>query len=98
MGEGAPKPGAEDKAERPLPTQAEMALYENWLEDFPPPTSPQESPEMCAEKIHRFEEAMDGFGQRHDIEALRAITHFNSREERLGSFRQVASAELTPLV
>lgn len=57
----------------------------------------QDSPETCAERIRECESLMDDFEQTYDLEALRAITQFSSKEERERSPRQPALEALGPI-
>lgn len=89
----APKP------KREFPTQEEMnqdpvAVY--FMANPPTIEIVQDSPEICAEKIAEAEALFISFEETHDLEALRAITQFSSREERLASIRQQAIEALAP--
>lgn len=57
----------------------------------------QDSPEICAERVTVCERLLNRFEQRYDLEALRAITQFSSKEERESSIRQPALQALTPM-
>jgi hypothetical protein len=75
----------------------EKERYEAWMIAHPVVENPQDSPEICAEKVAELEASLDAFEQTYDLDALRAITQFTSREESLSSFRQPALEALTPL-
>jgi hypothetical protein len=75
----------------------EAERYEAWMIAHPVVENPQDSPEICAEKVAELEASLDAFDQTYDLDALRAITQFASREESLSSFRQPALEALTPL-
>jgi len=72
-----------------------MERYEAWMAEHPAVEIPQDSPETCAEKVAECEGMMDIFEQTHDLEALRAIKQFSSKEERESSPRQSALKALT---
>lgn len=68
----------------------ENELFEAYVAEHPAIPVKQESPEWCAELAAKCEASMNLFERAHDLEALRAITHFDSREERESSPRQDA--------
>jgi hypothetical protein len=68
----------------------ENERYEAWMAEHPIVESVKDSPEMWVEKIAECEAMMDSFEQTHDLNALRAITQFSSKEERENSLRQPA--------
>ena len=70
----------------------ENERYEWWMANNPTAEVAQASPETNAEKAAKAEceEMMDSFEQTYDLEALRAITQFDSKEERESSIRQPA--------
>jgi hypothetical protein len=75
----------------------EKERYEAWMAAHPVVENPQDSPEICAERVAELEASIDAFEQTYDLDALRAITQFSSREESLSSSRQPALEALTPL-
>ena len=58
---------------------------------------PQDAPEAVAEKVAECEAMMNSFEQTHNLDVLRAITQFSSKEERERSPRQPALEALTPI-
>ena len=70
----------------------EYERYEAWMDEHPVVEISPDSPETGVEKVAKAEcEAMlDSFEQTYDLEALRAITQFDSKEERESSIRQPA--------
>ncbi|MFA5745095.1 MAG: hypothetical protein WC887_02685 [Candidatus Paceibacterota bacterium] len=66
--------------------------YELWMANNPVVEIPLDSSETDAEKValEECEAMLDSFEQTYDLEALRAITQFDSREERCSSVRQPA--------
>lgn len=90
----------ESKTKEELATEQEMeemARYEAWMSEHPTVDVPQNSPETCAERVAECEAMMDNFEQTHDLDSLRAITQFSSREERESSHRQPALDALAPI-
>jgi hypothetical protein len=75
----------------------EMEFYEAYMAAQPVVEVPQISPETCAEKVAECEAIMDAFEQTYNLEALRAITQFSSKEERRSSLRQQALDALSPI-
>jgi hypothetical protein len=55
----------------------------------------QESAEVCADRIAVFESLLTEFENFFNLEELRAITGFSSREERINSPRHTASQALS---
>ena len=91
----APKPILEA-----LPTAAEIEKeenerYEAWMAEHPTVEMKKDSQETWAEKISGCEALMDTFEKMHDLDALRAITQFSSKEERESSPRQPAMDALS---
>lgn len=70
--------------------QEENERYEAWIAEHPMIEDVQYSPEVCAVNVEVCESMMRSFERRYDLDALRAITHFDSREERESSPRQDA--------
>lgn len=70
----------------------ENERYEAWIAEHPVVEVPQDSPETQVEKVAEAEceEMMDSFEQTYNLEALRAIRQFSSKEERCSSIRQPA--------
>jgi hypothetical protein len=90
------------KIKEAIPTAEEIEKeenerYEAWMADHPAVEIVQDSPETCAEKIRECEALLDSFEATHDLDAMRAITQFASREEREGSLRQLALDALAPI-
>lgn len=93
------------KPEETLPTAEEIEReenerYEAWMADHPVVVitfveTAQDSPETCAEKVAECEAMMDSFEATYDLDALRVITRFSSKEERESSPRQPALEALT---
>ena len=75
----------------------EIERYEAWMADHPMVETVQYSPEVCAVNVEICEAMMASFEQAHDLEALRAVTQFSSREEREASPRQSALSDLAPI-
>jgi predicted RNA-binding protein associated with RNAse of E/G family len=71
--------------------------YEKWKAEHPINETRQDSPEMCTLGVAMCEGLLSRFEQTYDLEALRAITHFSSKEERESSIRQPALKALTPM-
>lgn len=69
--------------------------YEAWMAEHPVIEIAQDSPEAVAEKVAEAEAMLDSFEQTYDLDRLRAITRFSSREEREASPRQPALEALT---
>lgn|GEM_PF-7030335 len=91
MSEKPPTP----KPKEGVPTAEEIEReenerYEAWMAEHPVVEVVKDSPETCAEKIAECEAMMDNFEKTHDLDALRAITQFASKEERESSPRQPA--------
>lgn len=90
------KPPASKPEEIPLTAEEkereEEERFEYWMANNPVIEVPPDSSETQAEKAAKAEcEAMlDSFEQTYDLEALRAITQFDSIEERESSIRQPA--------
>ncbi len=63
-----------------------------------PEPAAQESPEVCAEKIAELEALFTGFQSKYDLESLRAITRFMTKEERRASPRAQALVDIAPIV
>lgn len=85
-----------------LPTTEEIERIENerhetWMAEHPINDTAQDSPEICAERITVCEALLSRFEQKYDLEALRIITQFSSKEERENSIRQPALKALTPM-
>ncbi|MDP1759933.1 MAG: hypothetical protein Q8L01_00460 [Candidatus Woesebacteria bacterium] len=92
-------PDAPDSKE-PSPTAEEIEReenerYEAWVAEHPAVDAKKDSPEIWAEKIAECEAMMDSFEKAHDLDALRAITQFSSKEERESSPRQSALDSLS---
>lgn len=68
----------------------ENERYEAWMAEHPVVEITKDSPETWTEKIAECEAMMDSFEKTHDLDALRAITRFSSKEERESSPRQPA--------
>jgi hypothetical protein len=96
MAEKIPTPKPKDEA-RAAQEAEEMARYEAWMADHPEVEIEQSSPEAVAEVISECESMMSRFEQAHDLEALRAITQFSSKEEREASPRQAALQDLSAI-
>ncbi|MDB5264618.1 MAG: hypothetical protein JWN64_189 [Parcubacteria group bacterium] len=62
-----------------------------------PEPGKQESPEFCAEKIAELEALFVGFQSKYDLESLRAITRFMTKDERRASPRAQALIDIAPL-
>jgi len=78
----------------------ENERYEWWMANHPVvEVRAEESPEAQAEKeaTEECEGLMSDFEQAYDLEALRAITQFSSREERQNSIRQPALDALSSM-
>lgn len=75
-----------------------LEQYEAYRAENPESEIIQETVEQCAEKIAEFEALLARFEQRHNLEALRAITGFGSKEQRINSTHQPALNDLTPIV
>src|ERR1039458_7085125 len=92
----APKPiGALLTAEEIKSEENERYGYEAWKVEHPINDTRQDSPEMCVLGVATCEGLLSRLEQRYDLEALRAITHFSSKEERETSIRQPALKALT---
>jgi len=68
----------------------ENERYEAWMAEHSRIETPQDSPETCAEKVAECEAMMNRFEQTYDLDALRSITQFTSKEDRERSPRQLA--------
>lgn len=68
----------------------ENERYEAWTAEHPVVETAKDSLETCMEKVAECEAMMDSFEKAHDLDALRAITQFSSKEERESSPRQPA--------
>lgn len=68
--------------------------HELWMANNPVPENPSETQKEKA-VVAECEAMMDSFEQSYNLEALRAITQFDSREERRGSIRQPAFEALS---
>jgi len=88
----APKPIEAPRTAAEEIEREENERYEWWMANNPTAEVAQASPETNAEKAAKAEceEMMDSFEQTYDLEALRAITQFDSKEERESSIRQPA--------
>lgn len=75
----------------------ENERYEAWMAEHPAVEITQDSLETCAEKVAECEAMMDSFEATYDLDALRAIAQFSSREERESSPRQPALDALAPI-
>lgn len=75
----------------------EAEMCEAYLSVHPVAEVEQISPEACAERVAECEAMMASFEQAYDLEALRAIAQFSSREERESSPRQPALDALGPI-
>lgn len=85
MSEKLPTPKTAEEIER-----EETERYEAWVTEHSVVAVPPDPPETCAEKLAECEAMMDSFEQTYDLDALRAITQFSSKEERESSPRQPA--------
>jgi small-conductance mechanosensitive channel len=68
----------------------ENERYEARVAEHPVAKTKKDSSERWAEKIAECEAMMDSFEKTHDLDALRTITQFSSKEERESSPRQPA--------
>lgn len=73
----------------------EIERYEAWMAEHPVVETVKDSPETCAEKLAECAAMMDSFEKDYDLDALRAIKQFSSKEERENSPRQPALEALT---
>lgn len=76
----------------------ELVRFAAWNEEHPVPEIPQDSLDVCLERMATWDTLLTQFEQAHDLEVLHAITAFTSREERTTSVRQHALDALTPIV
>ena len=89
-----------EKQNEVQPTAAEreeLERYEAWMAAHPMAEFVQDSAEECAERVRLCEALLNQFEQEHNLEALGAITHFDSIEERESSIRQPALLALKPI-
>lgn len=70
---------------------------EAWMVEHPAVETAKDSPEACIEKVAECEAMMDDFEKTYDLDALRAITQFASKEERESSPRQPALDALSTI-